>query len=246
MSTIALFSDIHANIDAFEAVLADATKLGVTEWYCLGDMVGYGSEPGECVRIVREKFLGCVMGNHEHMLNSVSSNRGCDELGALVGRPLKIARRQLAKDRTWLRTLPLVLKKDCMLLVHASLWRPETFSYVHNDEDAKASFETMDAEVAFIGHTHLPAIWERHREGLRQTVPGDAPVQLHKGSRYIVNVGSVGQPRDDNPRACYTIYDSERRVVWFRRVAYDIPKAQERFLNAGLVSWSASRLAAGE
>ena len=246
MSTIALFSDIHANIDAFEAVLADATDLGVSEWYCLGDVVGYGSEPGGCVRIVREKFLGCVMGNHEQMLNSVSSNRGCDEWGALVGWPLKIARRQPANDRTWLRTLPLVLKKDGLMLVHASPWRPETFSYVDNDEDAKASFETMDDTLAFVGHTHVPAIWEMHRQNLRQAVPGEAPVQLHQGSRYIVNVGSVGQPRDDNPLACYAIYDSERRVVWFRRVAYDIAKAQKRFLNAGLVSRSASRLAAGE
>jgi len=203
-------------------------------------LVGYGSEPGECVRIVREKFLGCLLGNHEHL------NRGCDELRAVVGWPLKIPRRQLAKDKTWLRTLPLVLNKDDMMLVHASPWRPETFSYVHNDEDANASFETMDAKVAFIRHTHLPAIWKMHREELRQTVPGDVPVQLHKGSRYIVNVGSVGQPRDDNPRACYAVYDCERRVVRFRHVAYDIPKAQERFLNAGLASWSASRLEAGE
>jgi len=160
-----------------------------------------------------------------------------DEWEALVGWPLKIARRQLAKDRTWLRTLP---------LVHTSPWRPETFSYVDNDEDAKASFETMDDTLAFVGHTHVPAIWKMHREELRQTVPGDAPVQLHKGSRYLVNVGSVGQPRNDNPRACYAIYDSERRVVWFRRVAYDIPKAQERFLNAGLASWNAYRLESGE
>ena len=137
MTTIAIFSDIHANIDAFEAVLADATQLGVTDWYCLGDVVGYGSEPGECVRIIREKFLGCVLGNHEDMLNSVSSNRECDEWGALIGQPLKIARRQLVKDKAWLRALPLVFEKDDTMLVHASPWRPETFSYVYNDEDGQ-------------------------------------------------------------------------------------------------------------
>jgi len=246
MTTIAIFSDVHANIDAFEAVLTDATQLGVTDWYCLGGVVGYGSEPGECVRIVREKFRGCVLGNHEDMLNSFSSNRACDEWGPLVGWPLKIARRQLVKEKTWLRALPLVLEMDDIMLVHSSPWRPETFSYVQNVEEAKISIKNLESSVAFIGHTHAPVIWEATGKEIRHTVPGEAPVILYSGSRYLVNVGSVGQPRDGDSRACYVIYDPDRKAVWFRRIPYDIAKAQKRFHEAGLVGWNGSRLAKGQ
>ena len=245
---IALFSDIHANIEAFRSALDDATRLGVTKWYCLGDIVGYGSDPGECVRIVQEQFLGCVIGNHEAMLNSVSSDRECDEYGGAVGWPLKIARQQLGKSKAMkqLLALPLVIEKEGMMLVHASPYRPETFTYVHNDEDAKASFKCQSAVVAFHGHTHRPAIWEMNKRNFRHTTPGNDPINLYRGSRYLVNVGSVGQPRDDDPRACYLIYDPDRQVVWYRRVAYDIEAAQRRFQEAGLVSRNADRLERGE
>ena len=245
---IALFSDIHANIVAFRAALDDATSLGVTEWYCLGDIVGYGSDPGECVSLVQDKFLGCVIGNHEAMLNSVSSNRECDEYGGSIGWPLKIARRQLGKSKAmrWLLALPLVIEKEGVLLVHASPNRPETFTYIYHDEDAKASFKGHSAFVAFHGHTHIPAIWEMNKRNLRRTTPGNDPINLYKGSRYLVNVGSVGQPRDDNPRACYVIYDPDRQVVWYRRVSYDIEAAQRRYHEAGLVSRNADRLKSGE
>ncbi len=123
---IALFSDIHANIEAFRSVLDDATNLGITEWYCLGDIVGYGADPGECVRIVQEQFLGCVIGNHEAMLKSVSSSRDCDEYGGAIAWPLKIARRQLGRSKAMrnLLALPLFLETDAMMLVHASPYRP--------------------------------------------------------------------------------------------------------------------------
>jgi len=150
------------------------------------------------------------------------------------------------KDKAWVRALPLVLEKNDIMLVHASPWRPETFSYVHNDEDAKASFKSLVPSVAFIGHTHVPVIWEVTGKEIRHTVPGDAPAILYNGSRYMVNVGSVGQPRDDDPRACYVIYDPTRKAVWFRRIPYDIAKAQNRFHGAGLVSRSANRLERGE
>jgi len=245
---IALFSDIHANIEAFRAVLDDATNLGVTKWYCLGDIVGYGSDPGECVRIVQEKFLGCVIGNHEAMLNSVSSNRECDEYGGAVGWPLKITRRQLGRSKAMkqLLALPLVIKNKETMLVHASPYRPETFTYIHNDEEAKASFGCQRAFVTFYGHTHVPAIWETDGLNFLRTTPGKDPINLYKGSRYLVNVGSVGQPRDDDPRACYVVYDHGREVVWYRRVSYDIGAAQKRYREAGLVSRSADRLEKGE
>ena len=248
MSTIALFSDIHANIDAFRAVINDATSQGANLWFGLGDIVGYGPEPGECVKIARERFAKCVIGNHEAMLRGISSNKECDEYGGSVGWPLKIVRRQLGKSAAmkWLLQLPLVIEENDLMLVHASPYRPDSFTYIHNLEDAKASFECQSASLVFYGHTHVPATWEMHGSQIQQTTPGDRPIELKPCSRYLVNVGSVGQPRDDDPRACYVIYDPENRTVRFRRIAYDIKSAQERFIKAGLLSRSALRLEKGE
>lgn len=123
-NAIALFSDIHANIDAFRAVLDDATSLGVSRFYGLGDIVGYGPEPGECVQLARERFIHSVLGHHEGML--LSSETDCDGWGESIGRPLKIARRQLtgSEEMKWLEQLPLVIVENDFMLVHASPYLP--------------------------------------------------------------------------------------------------------------------------
>ena len=247
-NSIALFSDIHANIDAFRAVMDDATGLGVTRWYGLGDIVGYGSEPGGCVQIARERFVKCVLGNHEAMLISVSSNEGCDEFGGSVGWPLKIARRQLgdSEGMKWLHRLPLVIEEGNMMLVHASPYRPDSFTYIHNGEDAKASFACQSAEIVFYGHTHVPAVWKMRGRRILCSSPVDDSIRLKPGTRYMVNVGSVGQPRDDDPRACYVIYDTATQIVRFRRIAYDIQSAQDRFHVSCLPVRNGLRLAKGQ
>lgn len=245
---IALFSDIHSNIDAFRAVMEDATRLNVTRWYGLGDIVGYGPEPGECVRIARKKFLKCVVGNHEAMLRYSTSNKDCDEQRESIGQPLQIALRQLgdSEDMVWLRRLPVVIEEDGMMLVHSSPYRPGSFTYIHNNEDAKASFQCQSAEIVFYGHTHVPAIWKMSGKRIRCSTPGEDLIRLKPDTRYMVNVGSVGQPRDDDPRACYVIYDPEKKAVHFRRIPYDISAAQARFDAANLPSRNSLRLAQGE
>jgi len=245
---IALFSDIHSNIDAFRAVMEDAIRLNVTRWYGLGDIVGYGPEPGECVRIAREKFIGCVVGNHEAMLRYSPSKTDGDEQWEPVGQALKIAMKQLgdSEDMAWLRKLPVVVKEDGMMLVHASPYRPGSFTYIHNEEDAKASFQCQTAELVFYGHTHVPAVWTMRGRRIQCSTPGEDLIQLNPGTRYMINVGSVGQPRDDDPRACYVIYDPEKKVIRFRRIPYDIKAAQSRFDAANLPSRNSLRLALGQ
>lgn len=247
-TTIALFSDIHSNIDAFEAVMDDAARLNVTRWYGLGDIVGYGPEPGECVRIARKKFHRCVVGNHEAMLRYSTPNQDSDEEWGSVAQPLKIALRQLgdSEDMAWLRRLPVVIKESGMMLVHSSPYRPGSFAYIHNKEDAKASFGCQEAGLVFYGHTHVPAIWEMRGRRIRCSIPGENWIRLEPGTRYMINVGSVGQPRDGDPRACYVIYDPEKRAVRFRRIPYDIKAAQARFYAANLPARNSLRLALGE
>ena len=245
---IALFSDIHSNIDAFRAVMDDAMRLSVTKWYGLGDIVGYGPDPGECVRIARKKFLGCVVGNHEAMLRYSTSNKDYDEHQESIGQPLQIALRQLgdSEDMAWIRRLPVVIEEDGMMLVHSSPYRPGSFTYIHKNEDARASFQCQNAEIVFYGHTHVPAVWIMRGKRIRCFSPGEDLIRLKPGTRYMINVGSVGQPRDDDPRACYVIFDPDKKVVRFRRIPYDIKVAQDRFHAACLPSGNSLRLAEGQ
>jgi diadenosine tetraphosphatase ApaH/serine/threonine PP2A family protein phosphatase len=245
--TFAVFSDIHANALALQAALQDARELGIDCWYCLGDVIGYGPDPQECVKMVMNQFRGCIYGNHEKMLESIRSKKDCSDYMASIGLPLEIAWSQLndAGSKKWLRSLKLSLKLDGLLMLHAAPYRPELFGYILNEEDAAASFECFDEFVVFNGHSHVPVIWEKNQTIIRKTLPDESPIPLYHGSKYIVNVGSVGQPRDNNPKACYAIYDSHRQIIWFRRVEYDIEKAQERFIAAGLPSTNWRRLSLG-
>lgn len=247
-SFFALISDIHANIDALEAVLADIRDFPVAAILCLGDIVGYGPEPGACVRRVRDLCSVSVLGNHEAML--LLADRILEEDWEVpVRKPLQIAKEQVTKDELgWLRDLPITADLDPITLSHASLNEPPEFHYIHETTEAEAHFAAQGTFIGFNGHTHVPGIWEENPEtfGVRCLAPGDKPVRLDPSRRCCVNVGSVGQPRDGDPRASYALYDYEQRLLLMRRVPYDIGKAQARFKKAGLPAHNASRLAKGE
>jgi diadenosine tetraphosphatase ApaH/serine/threonine PP2A family protein phosphatase len=228
--------------------MEDAKKLGVDDWYCLGDVVGYGPDAHESVEVVMNQFRQCIYGNHEKMLETIRSKKDAEDYVPTVGRPLEIAWQQLRKTEAWdwLTSLQLSAKIDDVVMLHAAPYRPERFTYVLNEEDAAASFESFNEAIAFNGHSHVPIIWEQSEAGIRQTIPREEPIPLYHSMKHIINVGSVGQPRDDDPRACYAIFDAERQVVWFRRVTYDIERAQQRFKDAGLPSSNWKRLRLGQ
>lgn len=244
----AIFSDIHSNIDALEAVLEDAGGFPVRGMFCLGDIVGYGSEPAACVKRVMDLCSVTVLGNHEAML--LLADRILDEdWEEPVRKPLRIAKEQVSKGELgWLRDLPITVDLDPITLSHASLNEPTEFNYIYETTEAEAHFAAQSTFISFNGHTHVPGIWEENPEtfGVRCLTPGEKPVRLNASKRYTVNVGSVGQPRDGDPRASYALYDYEERILLMRRVKYDIKKAHARFKKAGLPTHNASRLAKAE
>ena len=242
MSRIAIISDIHANIDALEAVLSDIDAIGADEIVCLGDIVGYGAAPSECLDLVRARCSICVKGNHDQM----ASEKGIILALERVSAPIRYAREKLTKDQIqWLRDLPMVVEKEGLTFVHSSLHEPGEFNYVLWKEDARLHFQHQKTPFSFIGHSHSPLLAVQSQSGITLDAPGVASIQLDPNLRSIVNVGSVGQPRDNYPRACYGYLNTENHSFSWRRVPYDIKRAQERIKEAGLPWDNAARLATG-
>ena len=246
-SFFAIFSDVHANIDAFSAVLADTDQFPVRGMFCLGDTVGYGPEPAMCVQRVMDTCAISVLGNHEAML-SIADKIADEDWDISIRQPLQLANEQLTKaQKSWLRGQPITADVDPITLSHASLNEPPEFYYIRDETEAEAHFAAQTTFISFNGHTHVPLVWEENPETFlcRLLKPSEKSTRLNAKKRYSVNVGSVGQPRDDDPRACYVLYDFEQRLLIHRRVPYNIPRAQARFEKAGLPAHNASRLAKG-
>ena len=242
MAKIAILGDIHANLDALETVLADCREQGVDEYLCTGDVVGYNACPHECLEIVRS--LGCpvMMGNHDYY---VSSEQNLDDFNPAAAFVVEWTRQQLsAEEIDWLRALPFTKTLKGLTLVHATMDNPEAFGYVFDNLQADANFIMQKTPVCFHGHTHCPMIYEKSMAGVYRIDPQDFKLQM--GRKYFINVGSVGQPRDGDPRATYVIYDSVAKTIVFRRLEYDVAAAQARIRAAGLPERLAVRLAYGE
>ncbi len=230
---LAILSDVHANLEALQAVLAHVDAQGVDAIHCLGDVVGYGGDPVECVDIVRERCEVVVLGNHDL---AVAREEDLDYLPK-DGRAAAIAHRKMlsADQLDWLGSLPLIACVDTVTLVHATPHEPEAWHRLGGYAQAAHQFEHFETPVCFVGHTHIP--------GMMADAIG--VFQMRPGRRYLVNVGSVGQPRDHDPRAAYCLFDTEAFSYEIVRVPYDVEKAGDRIVAAGIPTRLASRLRAG-
>src|SRR2546423_2843262 len=236
----AIFSDVHANLEALEAVLADARENKCTDFVCLGDVVGYNANPHECVKRIREMDCPIVKGNHDEQASLEESSRDFNELAEHA---IEWTRDHLIdNDKQWLRDLRLQRQVRDFTIVHATLDTPAQWGYVFNNLDAAASFTYQHTTVCFFGHTHVPIAFIRD-EGVKRVKIDQLRIEPSK--KYFINVGSVGQPRDGNWRAAYCIYDIETNSVEQRRVKYDLETAQKKILKAGLPPLLAERLAIG-
>lgn len=243
LSKIAVLGDVHGNLHALHAVLADAHTRGVQAWVCVGDIVGYGSQPAECLKEVRSLTSLIVQGNHDH---EASSDHSLDDLRDVARAGIEHARRILtAEDRSFLRGLPLSLEFENLTFVHGALNHPEFWPYVLTAGDAVRHFEEQDGVICFCGHTHSPRVWAWRSPKKLAAFPGVETLTLSGASRFLVNVGSVGQPRDGNPDACYVLFTPETAQTEFRRVPYDVKGAQRGIRRAGLPHFLAQRLALG-
>ena len=236
----AIFSDLHANLEATEAVLADAHERACTHFVCLGDVVGYNANPRECLEIVRKLACPVVKGNHDEQASLEESSR---DFNALAEMAINWTREQLsAQDKEWLRELPLTREVRDFTIVHATLDAPEQWGYVFNILDAAASFAHQQTTLCFFGHTHVAGAFTRD-EGVKHLKIEQLTIEAPK--KYFINTGSVGQPRDGDWRAAYCIYDTDENVVEQRRVKYDLATAQAKIIKAGLPRMLADRLKLG-
>ncbi len=237
---IAIISDIHSNLEALTAVRREIEKEAVEQVFCLGDMIGYNANPVEVLRMLQEMNAVCVAGNHDQAAVGMIGTESFNEVAAIAA---AWTAKQLGPDeQAFIEKLPLVREMGEITLVHARLPHPEEWGYILSDDDARRCFECLKTTYCFIGHSHLSGVFEEGR-GLVFFRPGI--FQLDKQNRYIINVGSVGQPRDRNPKASFVLFDSQKHTVDFRRVSYDIEATQKKVLAAGLPAFLAQRLAVG-
>lgn len=237
---IALFGDIHANLEALEAVLKDAREQGCTEYVCMGDIVGYNADPSACLEKVREMDCPVVKGNHDE---DASGTHSLESMNPVAAAALEWTREQLTDEqRDWLRKVRMVRQVESFTVVHSTLDQPQAWNYVTNKFDAMSNFSYQFTDLCFHGHTHVPRIFVRDS---RVTEIEAEDLVLEPGVKYFINTGSVGQPRDGDWRACYVCYDTDSNSVSFHRVEYDLPSTQEKILAAGLPERLAERLAEG-
>lgn len=225
----ALLADIHANLEALDVVLRDQKAQGCTHMACLGDIVGYGADPKECVDIIRALGMPTVKGNHDEYASMDGSLNGFNPNAV---KTIEWTRRQLTEeDRRWLRELPYVGQLDGFTIVHAVLDQPKKWAYAFDKFTAAASIYQQETPVCFFGHTHVPVAFIKD-----SVVRGGTyeKIKITEGKEYFINVGSVGQSRDGVAKATYAIYDLETRIVELRRLDYDIPAAQAKRQKAGL------------
>ncbi len=271
---IALFGDIHANLEALEAVLADARAQGVSRFVCTGDIVGYAANPSECLKIVRDLNCPVVMGNHDFYAATDASLKDftLNAMNAVLW-----TREQLSEEESaWIRGLPLQrecrisnveqrMKKDdelkpssfdipCSMfcgshrLVHASLEEPMRWHYILKPEKALPALQVQKEEMVFFGHTHVPTLYSYNpeTEEFKESFPlGEGTHELAAGWKHLINPGSVGQPRDRDTRASYAIFDSKTGTVEFRRVEYDFAVTQKKIEAADLPFRNSERLSLG-
>lgn len=236
----AILADIHANLEAFQVVLEDVKQQKCTHHVCLGDVVGYGANPKQCLDMIRLMNIPVVKGNHDEYVGVDENPDGFNDAAAEA---VTWTRRQLLPDdRKWLRDLKYFRLVANFSIVHATLDAPQRWGYVFEKLEAAASFTYQNTPVCFFGHTHVPVAFVRDT-----TVRGGtySKFRVEPGKKYFVNVGSIGQPRDGNPKAAYVIYDLQEQTIEIRRLDYDIETAQKKILAAGLPPRLAHRLALG-
>jgi len=235
----ALFGDVHGNLEAFRAVLEQIDALAPDAVYCLGDTIGYGPDPAACLDLLRERNIPAVAGNHDM---AVCGKLATDCFDAL--RSVEWTRDALDPERlAYAGSFPLSLNADGLALAHGTLASPELFGYILSLQDAVLCFMAQNQPYAFVAHTHVPISFVLDRNEISFST--ESPLRLRVTARSVVNVGSVGQPRDGNADASFCLFDSVARTVEIRRIPYDVEECVRKITAAGLPSSNGLRLRLG-
>jgi predicted phosphodiesterase len=237
----AILSDVHANVESLQTALgmleADETLVS------LGDVVGYGPNPNECIDLLRQRATHAVLGNHDL---AALENFGVERFNSVARTAIEWTQQRLdAQSRQWLDGLPYELRFPDFLLVHGA--PVHYFEYILDKETAAEAFKRTDARLIFIGHTHIAEYWDCDDNGAigHKHMQNGGELTLDPAKRYIIDVGSVGQPRDLNPDASFVRYDSENDRVQWMRYPYKIPEVARKMRDAGLPEYLAERLTVG-
>ncbi len=237
-----IFSDIHSNLEALEAVIKAYESEKIDMYLCLGDLVGYGANPVECIQIVKDIAQMIIAGNHDWAVAGLFSLEYFNDWAKQA--VIWTQRKMDLTNHNFLASLRFIYENEDFTLVHGSLNSPQEFHYITDISEAAQTFRLMNKSICFVGHTHVGGVFIQDKDG-RIDFQRETRFKLQEGYRYIVNVGSVGQPRDGDNKASFCIYDIERKEVLIKRVGYDIKSAQEKILACGLPSFLAARLSVG-
>ena len=238
-----ILADIHSNLEALESVLADLGGRNVDELLCLGDIVGYGADPAECLRLVRENCGTVICGNHDY---GISDEKTHEYFNPDAREALLWTEEVLSEDeKDYLKGLEIKKTVENCLLVHSSPLFPREWKYVYDTRDAGNNFFGFDEEICFLGHTHVSSVFTFNEDdGSCRPLPGPAAF-LTPRLRYMINPGSVGQPRDGNPEASFAVFDSSARELEIVRTPYDFKAAAKKIIKAGLPRKLGMRLGLG-
>ncbi|MGB2630604.1 MAG: metallophosphoesterase family protein [Candidatus Omnitrophota bacterium] len=236
-----IFSDVHGNLEAFDAVIKSFPDTAEKEFLCAGDVVGYGANPDECIDKVISLGAVNIMGNHDAaVLGKTDVSSFNPHAAAAVSWTIT----QLTEGSNgYLESLPYIHQTELFTMVHGTLHDPEEFRYMLTNVDARNTFDILKTQICFVGHSHVPAVF-MVKDG-QIALSFKKKIKLEDDIQYIINVGSVGQPRDGDWRACYCVYDPGKKMIELRRVEYDLKTAQNKIYDAGLPKILGDRLAYG-
>ncbi len=242
---IAIISDIHGNYEALTTVLNDIYDKKVEKIICLGDIVGYGPNPNECVQLVKEHCHLTVMGNHDAAAFNPLMARDFNKNARFA---IEWTALQLSDDsKAFLSSLPMMETIESATFVHATPYDPYLWYYISSVEDARFNFNFFHSQFCFIGHTHIPGLIMYNTVGNNISIykPGSFDYSRYHQNRFIINTGSVGQPRDRKTEASYAILDEEENTINFERVAYDIDSYQAKMKEIGMPDFLVNRVKEG-
>ena len=239
---LALISDIHGNLEALTAVLEDIGRQSVDHVHCLGDVIGYGSDPVACLNLVNKNCSIKLMGNHEYVVLGLESMEYYTYVAQTAA---EWTRQQLSDyELSFLRDFEMERTLDNLHLVHASPFEPNQWHYILSPEEAAWAFEHLKGNICFHGHSHIPLVFSEAPDSTPRQKTGHSFLPSRE-NRYLINIGSVGQPRDNDPRACYVTFDTLEYAVSYHRVEYDVKTTQHKMAQAQLPEMLISRLSFG-
>ncbi len=237
-----IFSDVHSNVEALDAVIRAYKKEDIDKYLCVGDVVGYAANPKECIERVKALVMITVAGNHDWASVDLFS---VDYFNDYAREAIFWNKRNLDDNsRLFLESLELVYKNEDFILVHGTLDNPQDFSYMTDSYIASQTFRLMETNICFVGHLHVAGIFIEDK-ARRTYYREEGRIDIKDENKYIVNVGSVGQPRDSNPKAAYCIYDTDKKEILIKRVAYDVETTRKKIIDVGLPKFLGDRLLVG-